>query len=92
MILLAEILNPGVKSSSFRKNRIHGRTRPLCTGLKTTLAKREPSTHAPERTFGGAMTYVRFAPYSVAKLCLLKNDAILIRRHTHLGKNESFPP
>ena len=41
-------------------------------------------------TFGELAIYVRFTPDTVAKLRLRKNGAILIRRRTHLGKNESF--
>jgi hypothetical protein len=31
--------------------RTHDCTRPLCITVKSTLAKREPSTHDPKRTF-----------------------------------------
>ncbi len=50
------------------------------------------SAYGYKQTFWGVVFYVRFTPYSVAKLRLRKNDAILIHRCTHLGKNESVPP
>jgi hypothetical protein len=46
----------------------------------------------PKNREGNRLGNVFFTPDTVAKLRLRKNDAILIRRRTHLGKNESLPP
>ena len=71
-------LGPAVMETA-STGRTHDCTRPICINVKTTLAKREPSTHDPKTTFGRNEKRPRRTAPNIFRLPLRFEAALIAR-------------